>query len=195
MIPQIKGKEFEALVLFRARELEKLGILTMGRYGVNVVMMNDPVTHKPAWQPIPSLPDFEGILAGSGRQIILEAKVCSQASYPIAATGKKNPKQIDHMLLRSRFGALCFLLIHFNSRQLLRKSDEAATYAIPVRPDDHFWLEYVNCGRRTLNRQEAEMYGVSVPWNQYSARSTKLTPDLTQLLPSTQEQLLIPNQK
>ncbi len=178
----IKGKEFEALILFRARVLEQEKKLTMGRYGVQAVMMNNPATHQPEWQVIPSLPDFEGIIYGEGRQIIIEAKVCSQASYPIHQAGKKHPKQFDHMLRRAEFGALCFLLLHFNPRTLKTKSDPAVTYAIRVHPDMHFWREYEAAERISLDRNDAALNGDVVPWNTYSERATKLTPDISTLI-------------
>lgn len=184
----LKGKEFEALILFRATKMESEGILTLGRYGVQAVMMNDKITGKPAWQIIKSLPDFDGCIAG-GRQLIIEAKVCSQASYPIHATGKKHPKQIDHMLRRAKFGALCFLMVHFNARELMTKSEEACTYAIPVL-DNAFWREYEVASKLTLSRYEADLYGIKIPWNVWSSRASKETPDLSFLLPEKPQLIL-----
>lgn len=182
----LKGKEFEALVLFRAQKLAEQKILTLGRYGVQAVMMKNRETRKAEWMVIPSLPDFEGVIAGSGRQIIIEAKVCSQASYPLYATNKKRPKQIDHMLERAEFGALCFLLIHFNGRELMRSSQPAETFAVPVL-DNHFWRTYQCSERKSLDRQECGLYGTRIPWNLYSSRANKETPDLTYLLPNKPE--------
>lgn len=180
MIPAIKGKEFEALLLFRAQRLEEQGVLTLSRYGTQVVMMNDD-QGVPRWQPIPSLPDFDGCIPG-GRQLIIEAKVCSQSSYPLYSVGKERPKQIAHMLKRAKFGALCYLMIHFNGRELKTKKDEAGTYAIQVL-DDHFWRMYENAEVRSIDRDDAKLNGIEVPWNLYSFRAHKLTPDLTALVP------------
>lgn len=188
MNERLKGKEFEALILFRATKLEEAGILTMTRYGVQAVMINNRETGKPEWQIIKSLPDFDGCLKG-GQQIVIEAKVCSGPSYPLYQTGKKHPKQIDHMLRRARFGALCFLMIHFNEQVLMRSTKPAETFAIPVNDDDSFWREYAALSRRTVTRDEAAMYGIAVPWNQYSERSSKLTPDLRVLLPEKEFEL------
>lgn len=178
----LKGKELESLVLFRSSKLEEQKILTLGRYGTTVVMMNDE-KGVPRWQPIPSLPDLEGVIFGTGQQLILECKVCSQASYPIAGTNNKHPKQLAHMLRRAEFGALCFLLIHFNPRDLKTKSDPAMTIAIPVRREDFLWRMHLANEVRTLSRDEARNYGTEIPWNEWSSRATKLTPDLTYLLP------------
>ena len=179
----LKGKELEQIVLFRASKLEESKILTLGRYGVQAVMMNSKEPpFKPQWQVIPSLPDLEGIVYGSGRQIIIECKVCSQASYAIAQNDDKHPKQIAHMLRRAEFGALCFLVIHFNARELKTKSDPAETIAIPVKREDFLWRMYLANEVRTLSREEARSYGMVVPWNQWSDRSTKLSPDIEALL-------------
>jgi penicillin-binding protein-related factor A (putative recombinase) len=176
------GREFEALITFRAQRLEDQKILMLGRYGVTARMINNPETGKGEWVVIPSLPDFEGCVFGTGRQIIIEAKVCSQSSYAIAANDQKHPKQIEHMLNRAEFGALCFLMIHYNARELKTKSEPAETFAVPVL-DNHFWREYQNGERRTLNRSEAEMHGIRIPWDTHSQRATKLTPNLSYLLP------------
>jgi hypothetical protein len=191
MSATVTGREFEALLVFRAQKLEAQGVLTLCRYGVQARMMKNEATGKMEWQVIPSLPDFDACIAPSGRQLIIEAKVCSQASYPIASTGKKRPKQIEHMLLRAKFGALCYLLLHFNPRSLKTREDEARTFAIPVHPDLHFWREYDSCERLTLSRSDADLYGLAVPWNEWSPRASKLTPDLSYLLPGkTTPQLL-----
>lgn len=167
--------------MFRATKLEEDGIMTIGRYGVQARMMKNPASGRAEWQVVPSLPDFEGTLAG-GRQIIIEAKTCSQASYPLYQTQEKRPKQIAHMMKRSRFGALCFLLLHFNRRELKTKTEEATTYAIPVSRESKFWAEYENGGHKNLTRDEAELYGIRIPWNCHSTRASKLTPDLTAMV-------------
>lgn len=179
----MNGKEFESLVLFRIRAMEEKKLLTGGRYGVQAVMMNDPVTGKPGWQVIPSLPDIEGIIGGTGQQFITELKVCSQSSYPLASTSKKRPRQIDHMLLRSTFGAKCYLLVHFNEYKLIRTSREARTFAFPVHPDLPFWREYASRERLSISRDEGELYASEVRWNTHSDRARKLTPDMSFLLP------------
>lgn len=180
----LKGKDLEALVLFRASKMEEEKILTLGRYGVQARMMNSLTPpFKPEWQIVPSLPDLEGVVFGTGRQLIIECKVCSQASYPIAGTGDKHPKQIAHMMRRAEFGALAYLLIHFNPRELIKKSDPAMTIAIPVHSDLHLWRMY-GCGEiRTLSREDAKMNGIEVPWNTWSPRASKMTPDISYLLP------------
>jgi penicillin-binding protein-related factor A (putative recombinase) len=178
----LTGNEFEKLIVFRAKELEESGLLTLTRYGVQAVMMNNRETGKPEWQIQKSLPDFDCCIKG-GQQMVIEAKVCSQPSYRIRNNDQKHPKQIDHMLRRSRFGARCFFMIHFNPRELVKKSEPAETFAVPVDPDSNFWREYESCERTNINRMEADLYGIRVPWNLHSKRARNLSPDLTVLLP------------
>lgn len=172
----LKGKEFEKLILFRAEKLEQFEILTLGRYGVQVSLING------VWQPIPSLPDFEGVEFTTGRQIIIEAKVCSQASYPIYSTDKSRPRQLEHMLKRSTFSAMCYLMIHFNERKLVTKTEEARTVAFEVNEKHDFWRQYRAGEVRSITRQDCDNYGIDIPWNLYSPRATTKTPDLAVLL-------------
>lgn len=183
MNEKITGKEFEKALLFRAEKMTKDGILSLGRYGVQAVMMNNKASGKPEWQVIPSLPDLEGVIIGPGRQVIIEAKVCSQASYPIYHTDLKRPKQIDHMLIRASQGALCYMIVHFNPRTLKTIQDDAVTYAFLVHPAEHFWRLYSENIMKSVDRITAEAYGIRVPWNTWSTRSDKLSPDLSVLLP------------
>lgn len=186
MIPlePLKGKEFEELVLFRGRKLEAAGILSLGRFGTTVSMMRDPYTQEMKLQPMPSLPDFDGCIAPTGRQLIIETKVCSQASYPLLNTAQKNPKQIDYMMLREKFGALCYLLIHFNGRSLVKMQVPAETYAIPVIGSMELWRLFDAGVIKSITREDAALHGIPVPWNLWSSRARNTTPDLTVLLPS-----------
>lgn len=177
----LKGKDLEALLLFRAEKLEEAKIMSLGRYGVQVTYRKDEKGQM-MMQPMHSLPDFEGVIFGTGRQIIIETKVCSQASYPIYATGQKHPRQIDHMLKRSQFGALCFLLIHFNERELVRTQSPAVTYALPVHPNTNFWREYKAGERKSVTRGDCELYATQIPWNIWGPRAHKETPDIGVLI-------------
>jgi len=183
MMEPLKGKEFEALILFRASKLEETKLLSLCRYGVQAMMIKNPATGALETKTIPSLPDFDGCIAPDGRQLIIEAKVCSQSSYSILSNDKKHPKQLDHMLLRSEFGALCYLLIHFNGRVLVRQTIEPVTYAIMVRHDSHFWRMYQAGQVKSIAREDAALWGIEVPWNLWSTRASKFTPDLSVLIP------------
>lgn len=127
------------------------------------------------WQPMQSLPDFEGVLTG-GQQFIFDAKVCSQASFPLAESTMKE-RQLKHLKKRGRFGAICFFLIHFNARQLQTKSTIARTIAFPVRPNHPFWEAFDRGEVKRITEQDADLYGIRVEWN-IAAGKRKSSPDL-----------------
>jgi penicillin-binding protein-related factor A (putative recombinase) len=168
---QVTGKEFEELIIYRARMDEASGLYVMGRYGVMATFRDGE------WHPITSLPDFEGIQPG-GHQFIFDAKVCSQASYDLSHTASKSfTHQYKALRRRDKFGALCFLLIHFNERVLKTKVELGLTILFPIT-DNEFWNAYDRSEQKSLSRNEAIMYGIKVSWNTATARSKRLTPDL-----------------
>jgi len=165
---KIKGLEFEDLIVDSANREEKSGSLTLNRYGVTLSVQNG-VT-----MGIQSKPDFEGVVA-TGRQFIFEAKVCSGASFPMHKD-KIKPRQVSHMLIRSRFNVPCFLLIHWNARELVRSKVGAVTVAIPVSGADPRWQRFVDAyakARRekttvepqgSITLEESIIIGKVVPW-------------------------------
>ena len=176
------GKELEELLMNEAKRLEKEGILTMGRYGTMVSMVDD------AWLPVPSLPDFEGVRS-SGRQFIIEAKVCSQPSFRIQSD-KIKQKQLRHMLKRSRFNADCYVLIHFNARLGRTFYEPAFTVAMPILDGAGGWAagwaQFAECKEKDtefpgLTRQLAQELGIPVKWH-IPPRANKLRPDLLGLV-------------
>lgn len=154
----MKAKDFEEIVLYRMRQCEERGECTMGRYGVQGVYLDGE------WKPIQSLPDFEGVLPPLGRQFVFDAKVCSQASFPLD-DDKFKRRQLRHLVTRDRFGAIAFLLLHFPMRQLKTKTDEAATWAFPVSADHPVWRAFDAGEVKRLTREACEEYAVRVPWN------------------------------
>jgi penicillin-binding protein-related factor A (putative recombinase) len=171
LIPYLKGKELEELVLWRTRTADDpAGLYTLGRYGV----MSNFI--KGTWTPVKSLPDFEGVLPG-GRQFIFEAKVCSQASYDLTGgTSKSFAHQYAHLRKRASWGALCFILLHFNPRQLKKEAVPGCTVLFPVG-DTEFWQAYDARQQKNITRKAAEMYGIVVPWNIAPGKRT-IAPDL-----------------
>jgi hypothetical protein len=176
------GKELEELLMNEAKRMEKDGILTMGRYGTMVSMVDD------AWLPVPSLPDFDGV-RGSGRQFIIEAKVCSQPSFRIQSDKIKH-KQVKHMLKRSRFGVDCHVLIHFNARTGVTFYDPPFTVAMPIRCGDfgwhRTWEQFAECKVKdqefpSLTRAIAMELGTPVKWH-IPPRANKPRPDLLGLV-------------
>lgn len=178
---RLSGREFEELVLYRARQMNDAGEWHCGRYGVQVSHMKDPVTGKLIVQPLQSLPDFEAACPPEGRQVIFETKVCTSPSYQISTENKRKERQLRHLLDRSAMGCLCYLLIHFNERVLKTRSDEPFTVALPVTPESQLIRDVLTHGTKTLSRSEADLYGLMLPWNVHGERGRKQTPDLSVL--------------
>ena len=196
---QLKGTEFESLLAAAADREEKSGLLTMDRYGVTLSVQAGVTLG------ISSKPDFEGVLA-SGRQFIFEAKVCSGPSFPMAKD-KIKPRQVSHMLTRSRFNVPCFLVIHFTARNLVKSSTPATTIAIPVSDADPRWQRFVDAhaeARRTkgtvepqgsISRDEAHDIGQLVPWR-IPQGCRKALPDLLSFIwPEARAAIDIPTVK
>lgn len=175
---KLGAKEFEDLCLFRARQDEEAGLLTMGRYGVQVNRIGGE------WQPVDSLPDFEGCLP-NGRQFVFDCKVCSGPSLDLAGgSGRSfNARQYRHLIRRSRFGALTFLLVHFNARVLKRSEDPAQTVCIPVTHTSDLWQQYDRAEWKALSRNTSLLYGFAVGWDVGSKTGRgKATPNLGEAL-------------
>jgi hypothetical protein len=171
---KLKGVEFEDLLMQAANREEKNGALTMSRYGVTLSYQNGQTLG------VPSKPDFEGVLA-TGRQFIIEAKVCGDPAFPMVAKQIK-PKQVQHMLDRSRFNVPCFLVIHFTARVMKTFTDPAITIAIPVSDADPRWQRFVDAHAEAkrqskaqgkpvapapqggISRDDAHRVGILIPW-------------------------------
>lgn len=182
---KLKGVEFEELLKSAADREEKAGSLTMDHYGVTLSVQNG-VT-----MGIQSKPDFEGVIA-TGRQFVFEVKVCSGASFPMVKD-KIKPRQVSHMLTRSRFNVPCFLVIHWNARQLVRSNVDAVTVAIPVSDADPRWQRYVDAYREavrtkkpmepqgSISLEESLAIGTVIPW-EIPKGCRKATPDILSFL-------------
>lgn len=168
---KVGAKEMETLALWQATKIdEPAGRYTMGRYGVMSVFIGGN------WMPVPSLPDFEGVLQG-GRQFVFDVKVCSQASYALSGgTSKSFKHQYKHMQRRAKFGVLCFLLMHFNARKMKTKEDPAFTIMLPIYDTQPLWEAYERGEQKSITRQEAELYGIPVNW--HTPGQSKVLPDI-----------------
>ena len=155
-----------------------------GLYGVQAVPRKnkahdpeDPDSRPVVFQPIKSLPDFEGVLDG-GRQFMFDCKVVSGASLPLSKydmdRGERR-RQLNHMLTRSRFKAICGFMIHFNARKSERIDDLAVTYLFPVIHDHTFWTRFDAGIKRTINREDCEQIAIRVCW---PVRNGSLMPDV-----------------
>lgn len=188
--PAIKPKEFEELLLESAKRVPGCHL---SRYGVMTIMKDGK------WLPVPSLPDLEGVFEG-GRQFIIEAKVCSQASFPMEKKTIK-PRQVAHMLSRSAAGVPCWVIVHFCERKLKTSSQPGETIALRVHPDDVRWQRFVDAyadarrsgnpveGQGSISRDEAARIGVKVNWT-CPKGSRKFLPDLAGLLGISETALL-----
>lgn len=161
------GGSLEDLLMKEADRLDNLGILTMARYPVASVML--PGSKFPMQKP--SLPDFEGVMS-NGRQFIIEAKVSTQASFRVDKDHLK-PRQVSHMLTRSKFGVPCFLLIHFNARTGATFHDPPFTVGIPVRHASagglELWEKFADDKKGSyhgvITREEAAKLGRPMAWH------------------------------
>ena len=181
----LKGPELEKALMDAAAREERNGILTMGRYGV------DGVTVQGKTMLVPSKPDFEGVFS-SGRQFIIEAKCCDGPSFPMNKD-KIKPRQVSHMLTRSRFNVPCFLVIHFAARRLANANFPAFTVAIPVNDSHPRWQAFVDAAavakrektkmetQPGITRDWAQEVGKLVPWIT-PPRCTKPLPDIVSFL-------------
>jgi hypothetical protein len=182
---KLTGKEFEQALTDAAAREEKNGLLVMDRYGVEVSVFGDKTI------ATPSKPDFEGTRA-DGKHFIIEAKVCAASAFDLRTSHIK-PRQVRHMLKRSKFNSRCFLFIHFCQRVLKNANQPAFTVAIPVSGEDPRWQRYVEAcdaakrdkkkmeAQGSINRNEAHDIGQLVAWH-VPAGCRKATPNLLPVL-------------
>jgi penicillin-binding protein-related factor A (putative recombinase) len=173
MIPtKLTGRGFEKLISKEAARLLALGWADIGKYGVQCTHLGDKVI------PMASLPDYEGVMNGLPKQVIFDAKVCSQASFPLNPyTEKKNKaKQIRHMRKRSRFGCTCGLMMHWNERVLKTRTDRPVTWWFPV-DDGVFWRKFDSGEKKSITREDCAEYGFRVYWHK-PGRTKTVVPDI-----------------
>jgi hypothetical protein len=175
---KLKSKEWEGLILDAMQLEEPHDTMTGNRYGVDCrPMPSQKHPGKIEWMPVESLPDFEGNLA-DGHQFITEAKVVSaRKSLQLTDKGDKLKKrQLAHMFKRDRFGVTCFLLVHYNPRELTKSVTDSETFAFPVSLGHPFWVQFMAGvdGYGSLNPEVAAEFGYRVPWGtKYRARTLR----------------------
>jgi len=172
---KLLGKEFEKLCV---RDALGNPHFHMSRYGVMGVFL------KGQWRPVTSLPDFEGVLKPHGRQFIFEAKVTSGASFSLSED-KLHKAQINHLLRRAEYGAVCFLLIHFNQRKLSKKTVKAETWAFPVHPENAYWEAFVRKEVKSINILDCQQYGIECGWHRTPLQKGLPRPDLWSVILKT----------
>lgn len=186
LIPaKLLGKEFEAFVDDRGKQLRAAGIASIGRYGTTAVHMMNQQTRRLELTAIPSKPDFEGV-NHQGRQFIFDCKVCSQSKFDLqpyrSSTKGSKAKQLRFMLERAEFGVPCFFLIHWNRRELVTKTDVQQTWAVYVRANDPYWTAVENGEISSMTRGDCETLGRRVRWF-IPPRCRNVVPDLADAVP------------
>lgn len=181
MIPaKLTGKELEQLVVEQNEIYKKNKIASIGRYGVQATMIRNRQTGSVETQLHQSLPDFEGVRYG-GKQVIFDCKVCSQASFNLSPyrpelRGNKY-RQLKHMFERDEFGSECWLLFHWNLREMKTKVIDAQTWVFPVSLNMEFWQRFLASEERAITLAHCEAYGRYVYWETSGDRGTKYRPD------------------
>lgn len=178
---RLTGAEFEKLVVEQNAIYEKEGAACFGRYGVQSSMApSKTAPGKFETIQMQSLPDFEGSTK-AGYHMIFDAKVCSAASFAWAKyrseTRGARARQLKHMLRRSRFGATCFFLIHWNERALQKSVIPARTFIMPVNHMSEYWDKVESLEVKSLTPSDCEEHGHEVQWVFSGSRGTKLRPD------------------
>lgn len=201
----MKGTDFEKLCVYRMEQEQELKRAIMGRYGTKSITIGEKPLDVESWcarlrrgpvnvgvidqlvkdaretgrrtQAMESNPDFEGLLPPRGRQFVLDAKVCSQASFPLDKESKSQSRQLLHMLDRDEYGAVCFYLIHFPQRTLVKSVEPSQTWAFPVSRQHPFWRKFHRGEAKRISRADCQEYAVPVEWNCLPGKQ-KETPDI-----------------
>lgn len=171
---------------------EEIKFAVIGRYGVQATVRPSHTTPGAMeTQLMQSLPDFEGMCRchdaeregamNAFNHVIFDAKVCSAASFPWnkyrSETRGPRSRQLKHMLRRSRFGARCFFLFHWNERSLAKRIIPARTFVFPVSYLDDYWDRVESLEVKSLSLSDCEEKGVEVEWVLNNKQSRKYRPD------------------
>lgn len=164
---RLTGGQFEEFIVARAKKYQAVKLAHVKRYGVQATRRKNDFGNF-EWQVIPSKPDFEGVYRG-GYQFMFDCKVVSSASFPLAkyrddVKGARR-RQLTFMLERSEYGVKCFFLMHWNRRELAKRTEPSITWAFPIHPKIPFWREFLDGERRSITRSDCEEIGKLIPWN------------------------------
>jgi len=172
----LTGKQFEDVIVPRLDYLRKAGSASIRRYGVHANVISRFADGTVRARLIPSQPDFEGVFGRYATQTMFDAKVCSQSSFDLSkyrpeANGAR-ARQLTHMYERASHGCPCFFLIHWNTRDLSKKTIPAATWAFPVHRENLFWEAFDSGMERRIKLEHCRTHGVMVPWVTIGAERT-----------------------
>lgn len=171
------AKEWEKLTLDAIAFESRHRTLTGNRYGVQASFsdVECPCCKKTfkGWRPISSLPDFEGLLM-EGPKFVIENKTISSRKSLDLNDDKLKKRQLKNMKDQAEFGAICFLFVHFNPRQLKKGPTDSQTFAFPVAREHPFWILHEAGEVNSLSPEVAAQYGWRVPWPaKYKARTPR----------------------
>lgn len=160
-------KKFENDCLDYFKWAERRDLATANRYGVqgSFIQHKQPCRacrKRGEWRPVESLPDIEGQVL-DGPSFIFDCKH-SSARTSLQLKGSTIGRQLSHMMKRSRFGSICFYLVHFTERETAQTFEAEATYAFPVSHSHPFWIA-VEAGEITaLQRTDCDTHAIRVRW-------------------------------
>lgn len=178
------GKDFEKDTMSRLEKEKELGNGSFGRYGTKASFFKKPGEDGVQAHAQQSLPDFEGDL-WNGQHCIWDNKVVSGASFDMskyrAGTRGAKALQLEHMMDRSRFRAICGFLIHFNSRKLSKSVEPSKTFWLTVHPQMRLWKAFDRGDITNINRSHCEEFGVKIRWTKRE-RDRKYRPDVVGFL-------------
>lgn len=168
------AKEWENITLEAIKLEREHKTLTGNRYGVDCrPMPSKKHRGEIEWTPVSSLPDFEGVLMNGPQFVIENKKVASRKSLPLN-DDKLKKRQLAHMFDRDEFGGICFLLVHFNPRELKAGSTDSETFAFPVSKSHPFWMLWELGKVKSLTPEHCGEFGYRVPWGaKYRSRTMR----------------------
>lgn len=168
------AKEWENVTLEAIKLEREHKTLTGNRYGVDCrPMPSKKHRGEIEWTPVASLPDFEGVLMNGPQFVIENKKVASRKSLQLN-DDKLKKRQLAHMFDRDEFGGVCFLLVHFNPRELKAGSTNSETFAFPVSKTHPFWIQFGLGTLNSLTPEHCVEFGFRVPWgSKYRSRTMR----------------------
>jgi penicillin-binding protein-related factor A (putative recombinase) len=165
---QFTGEQFQDLIMPRIAQMKRDREAAIDRPGVHATVIQRYEDGTSLARIIPSLPDFQGVYGRPQRETIFDVKVCGTASFPLnkyrIEERKARSRQLKHMYERASFGSVCFFLIHWNARELKKKTEPAVTYAFPIQPDHPFWVASDVGSEKSIKRSHCEAIAKSTAW-------------------------------
>lgn len=179
-------RTFENLCVERGKLEHGLGNGIWRRNENKAAYTKDGLISKPSWVDFSGTVLMPGIWPTDDPDVFREGMV----PWPIHFDCKRTEQaslslQPDHfsrkqkrqLMEHARYGATCFLLVHYCERELKTKTDKAETIAIPVHPEHKLWVMVERQLLATISRETAKEYGVRVAWTK-PGKTRKYRPDI-----------------